>query len=194
MELASKIVLATKGEQKTLPTINALLVDLNWKTDRDLDLMVQFETKSGEKGLIYTDELPNGNLGDPNTTPFIVHSGDEGIGGGGDDLKHEQVKLMKMEDLAEAKIIALNFTDASAKNNDASFADDDAKVSIKGFGSDETQEFEVELNSPAKGHVAHICTIDNRSPMGATLTMEDAVYPFGEEAIAALPELVRLTK
>lgn len=193
MDLADKIVLNEKGTSANLPTINQLMVDLNWKTNRDLDLMLQFETKNGIKGMIYTSELPGGNLGDANVTPFIVHSGDEGVGGGGDDLKHEQLKIMKMDDIKTAKVIALNFTDAKSKNNEATFAEDDAKVLVKGFG-EESQEFEIELNSPAKGHVAHICTIDNSSPMGATLTMEDAVYPFGEEAISALPELARLTK
>lgn len=196
MDIAPKLVLNAKGGQTeaTLPTINQLMVDLNWKTNRDLDLMVQFETKDGTKGLIFSDELPNGFLGDANASPFIVHSGDDGIGGGGDDLKHEQAKIMKMDDLKTAKIIALNFTDAQSKNDEATFADDDARVSIKGFGDEETQEFEVELNSPEKGHVAHICTIDNSSPMGAQLKLENTVYPFGQSAIDALPELARLVK
>jgi len=188
MEIKEKVVLKDKGETKNLPTVNQLLVSLGWTSEVDLDLMAFYKKKDGTVGGVYSKEL-GGSHGDLNAFPFMQLSGDAGIGAQGGD-NEETLKIIKMDDIAKLQIVALNYTDAKAKNADASFSQYNGKISVV----NETGEaFEIPLEATEKGTAALLCTIDNTSPVGATIKREDRVMSF-EQFINDIEGANALTK
>jgi len=173
MELKEKIVLKDKGDVANLPTVKQLLVTLTWASSVDLDLMAFYEKKDGTKGGVYTKNL-GGSQGDLNKFPFINLSDDAGVGAKS-GAKEETMKIVKLDEIAKLYLVALNYTDAKNKNAEASFSTYDGKVTIM---DEAGKAFEVPLAATEKGTVAHLCTIDNSSPIGATLKREDKVMTF----------------
>jgi uncharacterized protein involved in tellurium resistance len=176
MEIRSKLQLKSKGETVNLPTVKQLKVTLSWKSSVDLDLMAFGTKKDGSTFGVYSNEISNDikTMGNLNEFPFMSLSGDAGVGAVGGD-NEEVLKIMKLDDVATLKLIALNYTDASAKNSEASFAAYDGIVTVMDENGD---AFEVPLTATEKGTAAVIATIDNSSAMGATLKRDDQVLSF----------------
>lgn len=176
MEIKSKLQLKTKGETANLPTVKQLVATLEWTKAVDLDLMVWGKDKAGKAFGVYTDQLSGDSktMGDLNAFPFMQLDKDAGVGAQGGDNK-EVLKITKLDEVAELKLIALNFTEAKNNNPDASFANYDAKVTVM---NEKGEAFEVPLASTEKGSVATIAVIDNSSPIGATIKREDTVTDF----------------
>lgn len=188
MEIKQKVVLKEKGQSVNLPTVNQLMINLGWTSEVDLDLMAFYKKKDGSVGGVYSKEL-GGSHGDLNAFPFMQLSGDAGIGAqGGDNV--ETMKIMKMDDIETLQIVALNYTDAQAKNAAASFSAYNGKVTV----TDEKGEaFEIPLESTDKGTAALLCTINNSGAIGATLKREDKVMAF-EQFISEVQGADALTK
>lgn len=168
-ELKSKVTLKKKGEEAYI-SLKQLMVTLKWTADVDLDLMAFYKAKDGREGGVFTDQIPGGSLGSLNDFPFIQHSGDEGVGATGGD-NQEQLRITKLDDIAELYVCALNYTDASQKKN-VSFNAYDGGVVVM---DDKGESVAVPLDSAEAGHVAIIAKIDNTSPMGAKLVNENKI-------------------
>lgn len=188
MEIKQKVVLKDKGQVANLPTVNQLLVSLKWTSEVDLDLMAFYKKKDGTVGGVYSKEL-GGSHGDLNAFPFMQLSGDAGIGAQGGD-NEETMKIIKMDDIDRLQIVALNYTDAKAKNADATFSQYNGKVSVK---DENGEEFEIPLQATEKGTAALLCTIDNSGAIGATIKREDKVMSF-EQFISEVEGAKALTQ
>lgn len=188
-ELKEKIVLKEKDAVAQLPTVEQLIVKLGWTSEVDLDLMAFYEMKDGGNGGVFSNEISQdeATLGDLNAFPFIKLSGDAGVGAAAGE-KVEEMKIIKLDQIAKLHIIALNYTDRA--NNDASFSSYNGHIDIM---DDKGNAFEVPLTSTEKGCVAHIATIDNTSPIGATLKMMDSVMSIGQ-MVETIAGAVALTK
>jgi len=168
-ELKAKVTLKTKGEEAYI-SVKQLLVTLRWTADVDLDLMAFYKGKDGRTGGVLSDNYPGGTLGSLNEFPFIQLSGDAGVGAKGGD-NEEQLRIVKLDDLAEVYICTLNYTDASQKRS-SSFSQYDGGVMVV---DDRGESIAVPLNSPEAGHIAIIAKIDNTSPIGAKLINENKI-------------------
>jgi len=172
-ELKAKVTLKAKGEEAYI-SLKQLMVTLKWTKDVDLDLMPFYKAKDGRVGGVVSDNFPGGTLGSLNDFPFIQLSGDAGVGAKGGD-NEEQLRITKLDDMAELYICTLNYTDAINKV-DSSFSSYDGGVIVM---DDRGESVAVPLNSADKGHVAVIARIDNTSPMGAKLINENRVIDLG---------------
>jgi tellurite resistance protein TerA len=176
MEIKKKIELKVKGETANIPELSQAVVQLEWinagEKDVDLDLMAFIEKKDGTTFSVFTDLISGGNMGDLNEFPCMKLDKDAGVG----ETQGKQMEKIQMpsihKDIAKIHFVALNYTEAVAKNADASFSDYDGTITI----IDQSGEaFEVRLDSKEKGVAALIATIDNTSPIGATLINENRV-------------------
>ena len=144
--------LKQKGAKADIGSFKQLKVALIWTSNVDLDLMAFYKTKDGRAGGVYSDNYSGGSLGNLNQFPFIQLSGDEGVGAVGGS-KQEEMRIVKLDDIEELYICALNFTDASSDSNKV-FANYDAKVQVM---TDKGETHVVALDSKAPGSVAVIC-------------------------------------
>ncbi len=179
MEIKSKVELKSKGEVAQLPTVKKLVVTLGWTSKVDLDLMAFYTTKTGTHGGCYSDQISQDikSLGDLNNFPFMKLSGDAGVGKETEGEESEELKIINLDDIAKVHLIALNYDAAKAKDGNASFSDLNGHITIV---TDSGESFDVPLKSTEKGTAAHIATIDNTSPIGAQLKMEDTVMNLGQ--------------
>lgn len=190
VEIRNKYVLKDKDETALLPTVEQMTVDLEWTSEVDLDLMAFWETNTSKTGGIFTMNL-GGSHGNLNKFPFMVLSGDEGVGATGGENK-ETIQIGKLDpSITKLRIVALNYTDAKAGNATASFKHYNGKVTV--VYNEKRESYEVPLESPDPGTAALIATIDNSGPV-AKLKREDKVFPFGESFIQAVPGAIELTK
>jgi len=163
VEIKQKIQLKQKGEEKFV-AVKQLLVQLRWTASVDLDLMAFYKAKDGSVGSVFSSQYPGGSMGDLNSPPFIMLDQDAAVGGTSGD-HCETLRITKLDHIAELFIVALNYTDASAQKS-VNFATYDGNVTVL---QDNGGALEVPLSSDTPGHVAHICSIDNSSMMGAKL-------------------------
>lgn len=192
MEIKSKVELKTKGEIASLPTVKQLVVTLSWSSAVDLDLMAFYTTKDGTHGACYSDQISQDikSLGDLNNFPFMKLSGDAGVGKETEGDESEELKIIKLDDIAMVRLVALNYKAVKAKDAEASFSDLNGHITIL---TEKGEVFDVPLNNTDKGTVAHIATIDNTSPIGAQLKMEDTVMNLGQ-LVETIPGADALTK
>jgi tellurite resistance protein TerA len=162
-EIKAKVVLKKKGEEAFIP-IKQIMVQLKWTQDVDLDLMAFYKTKDGRVGGIFSDQYPGGSMGSMNAFPFIQLDQDAGVGGVGGE-NEENIRITKLDDMAEVYLCTLNYTDAS-QNKESSFANYDGHVVVM---DDRGSSVAVPLDSPEKGHVAVVAKIDSTNPIGAKL-------------------------
>ena len=148
-----------KGAEASLGGIKQFMVSLSWTTAADFDLAALYETKSGERGMVYF-----GELGDLNAHPFMQLSGDEGVGDtAGDNV--EEMRVTKLDDMKNVYIVAWDY--GAIQNGDkARFADSDVKVSLM---DDKGTNHQVTLDTGDIGNVCIMAHIDNTSPLGAKL-------------------------
>jgi len=181
VEIKSKVELKTKGETAALPTVKQLVVTLSWSSAVDLDLMAFYTTKDGTHGACYSEQMSQDikSLGDLNNFGKETE-GDES----------EELKIIKLDDIAMVRLVALNYKAVKAKNAEASFSDLNGHITIL---TETGEVFDVPLNNTDKGTVAHIATIDNTSPIGAQLKMEDTVMNVGQ-LVETIPGADALTK
>lgn len=192
MEIKSKVELKIKGESAALPTVKQLVVTLGWSSGVDLDLMAFYTTKEGTHGACYSDQISQDvkSLGDLNNYPFMRLSGDAGVNKSSEGDESEELKIMKLDGMAKIHLIALNYNAVKAKDVDASFSELNGTITIV---TDSGESYYVPLRSTEKGAVAHIATIDNTSPIGAQLKMEDTVMGLGQ-LVETIPGADALTK
>ena len=171
MEIKSKVEVKEKGQTANLPTVKQLIATLTWDTELDLDLMAFYKTKNGEIGSVYSNLL-GGSLGDLNGPPYMMLSGDAGVGASA-GAHSEELKIVDLADIATLNIVAFNYTAAKNKEASASFAGSNGKVTVL---DENGNAFEVPLTATSAGTAALICSIDNTSPIGATIKCENTVY------------------
>lgn len=164
--------LVKKGASAQLGSFSQLMVTLSWTSAVDLDLMAFYKTKSGQVGGIYSDNYSGGSMGNLNAFPFMQLSGDAGVGATGGDNR-EEMRILKLDDIEELYICALNFTDASQGNNN-SFVSYDAKVEVV---TDKGERHTTSLDSNARGTVATICKFTSGF-MGMQLVNDSSVMDF----------------
>lgn len=181
MQIKEKIVLREKGEVAALPVIKQLVVNLRWSSSIDLDLMAFYQGKDGSVGGIYTSLL-GGNTGDLNKFPWISLDKDDGVKSSTLD-KSESLKIFKLDGVERIFLVALNYTDARNNNLVASFSNYNGLIEVV---DDTGKAFEVPLKDPSAGVAALIATIDNSSPIGATLKRDDRVMSL-EELVTSVP-------
>ncbi|KJU85584.1 tellurium resistance protein TerA [Candidatus Magnetobacterium bavaricum] len=168
-EIKSKIVLKKKGEEAYI-SLKQLRVTLRWSASVDLDLMAFYKTRDGRVGGVFSDNYAGGSMGELNSFPYIALSGDAGVGSKGGD-NEEELRITKLDDMAEVYICTINFTDAS-KDKDSTFSKYDGHVQIV---DDKGESIAVPLDSTQSGTVAVIARIDNSGFMGAKLVNENHV-------------------
>ncbi|MBF0606856.1 MAG: stress response protein [Candidatus Magnetobacterium sp. LHC-1] len=168
-EIKSKIVLKKKGEEAYL-SLKQLKVTLKWSAAVDLDLMAFYKSKDGRVGGVFSDNYAGGSMGELNSFPFIALSADAGVGSKGGD-NEEELRITRLDDMAEVYICTINFTDAS-KNKSSTFSNYDGHVQIV---DDKGESVAVPLNSTQPGTVAVIARIDNSGFMGAKLVNENHI-------------------
>jgi tellurite resistance protein TerA len=180
VEIKQKVQLKKKGDEGFV-AVKQLLVQLKWTASVDLDLMAFYKAKDGSVGAVFSSQYPGGSMGDLNEAPFIMLDQDAAVGGSGGDHV-ETLRITKLDHIAELHIIALNYTDASAQRS-VNFATYDGNVTVL---QDNGAALEVPLSSDTSGHVAHVCTIDNSSPMGAKLVNVNNVLSL-QEFVSTVP-------
>lgn len=151
--------LKQKGTQANVGGFKQLMVAMKWSTAADFDLAAVFEDKSGKQGLVYF-----GELGDLNKFPFMQLSGDEGVGDKSGE-KEESMRIAKLDDMKYVWIICWDYGKIQT-GSPARFKDSDVKLSLI---DDKGMTYNVVLDTGDMGNVALIATIDNSSPVGATL-------------------------
>lgn len=171
-QIKAKITLKNSGEEAYV-SVKQLRATLKWTAAVDLDLMVFYKAKDGKVGGVFSDNYAGGTMGNLNTFPFIMLSQDAGVGAKGGE-NEEDVRITKLDDMAELYICTLNFTDAS-QNRAASFSRYDAHIVV---ADDRGESVGVPLDSTQNGTVAVIAKIDNTSPMGAKLINLNKVMDF----------------
>lgn len=166
--------LKQKGASAQIGAFKQLKVSLIWTSAVDLDLMAFYKTADGKVGGVYSDGYAGGDLGDLNNFPFIQLSGDEGVGATGGD-NQEDMRITKLDGMAEIYICALNFTDASGGGNKR-FSDYDARVEVV---TDRGESHKITLDSSKNGSVAIIAKFQS-SFMGAQLVNDSMVMTLDE--------------
>lgn len=166
--------LKQKGATAAVGAFKQLRVSLIWTSAVDLDLMAFYRTKDGRTGGIYSDNYAGGNLGSLNSFPFMELSGDAGVGATGGDNR-EILTIVKLDDIEELHICAVNFTDASSGAAKV-FADYDAHVEVE---TDRNEKHTIALDSKNPGSVAVLCTFKS-SFMGAEISNDSSVMGFEE--------------
>jgi uncharacterized protein involved in tellurium resistance len=166
--------LKEKGQDAFVP-VKQLMVTLKWTKGVDLDLMAFYKAKDGREGGVFSDQYPGGNRGELNDFPFIQLDQDAGVGATGGD-NEETLRIVKMDDLAEVYICALNYTDAAA-GKQVSFAEYDGHVEVM---DDKGESFAVPLDSTDTGHAAVVAKIDNSNPIGAKLINENRILSLSD--------------
>jgi tellurite resistance protein TerA len=151
--------LKQKGTQANVGGFKQLMVTMKWTTAADFDLAAVFEDKTGKQGIVYF-----GELGDLNGFPYMQLSGDEGVDDKGGE-KEESMRIAKLDDMKYVWIMCWDYgkiqTGAPAR-----FKDSDVSLSLI---DDKGKTYHVTLDTGDMGNVALIATIDNSSPVGATL-------------------------
>lgn len=201
LKVKQKLELKSKGQSANVElsgtTVSQILVDLGWKTPVDLDLMAFIEKKDGTKFALYSDVLSQNKatLGDLNAFPFMTLSGDEGVGNKIDTgtENQETIKCAKIDDsVAKIDIVALNYKAASEKDSNASFNGLSAAIKMTIVDkSNACDQVDIPLSSSEAGVAAHICTIDNTSPIGAQVVNKSTVYDLAG-LVAAVPAAIAL--
>lgn len=196
LKVKQKLELKSKDQSANVElsgsAVSQILVDLAWKTAVDLDLMAFIEKKDGTQFALYSDALSQdkATMGDLNAFPFMTLSGDEGIGDKIDTgtENQETIKCTKIDDsVAKIDIVALNYKAASEKDTNATFNGLDAAVKMTIVDKNNAcDQVDVPLSATEAGVAAHICTIDNSSPIGAQIVNKSAVYDLAG-LVAAIP-------
>jgi uncharacterized protein involved in tellurium resistance len=149
--------LKQKGAEAELAAIKQFVATLAWTKAADFDLAVAYETKEGEKGLLYF-----GNKGDLNGFPFMKLGEDAGVGDAGGDNK-ETLHVMKIDDMKFIWILCWDYG-AIEEGKPARFAESDVTISLMDdLGTDHA----VSLDTGDTGNVCLVATVDNSSAMGA---------------------------
>ncbi len=179
MEIKSKVELKEKGEVAHLATVKKLIITLGWSSAVDLDLMAFYTKKDGTHGGVYSDRISQDvtTLGDLNKFPFMKLSGDAGVNKKSEGEETEELKVIKLDDIAKLTLVALNYDAAKARDGNASFADYNGHITLI---TDTNESINIPLKSVEKGTAAIIATIDNTDPIDATIKMEDAVMNLGQ--------------
>lgn len=164
--------LKQKGASAIIGNFKQLKVSLIWTSPVDLDLMAFYKTKDGRVGGVYSDNYAGGSLGDLNRFPFVQLSGDAGVGATGGDNR-EEMRIVKLDDLEELHIVAVNFTEASSGSSKV-FADYDARVEV---ATDRGDSHTVALDSGQSGSVAVLCKFTSGF-MGTSLVNDSNVMSF----------------
>lgn len=196
LKVKQKLELKSKGQAANVElsgtAVSQILVDLGWSTPVDLDLMAFIEKKDGSTFALFSDALSQDKktMGDLNAFPFMTLSGDEGIGNKIDtgSENQETIKVAKIDpDIKKIDIVALNYKAASEKDSNASFNGLSAAVKMTIVDKDNAcDQVDVPLAVSDKGVAAHICTIDNSSPIGAQVVNQSSVYDLAG-LISAVP-------
>lgn len=151
--------LKQKGSSASVGGFKQLMVTMKWSTAADFDLAVAYEDKSGKHGLIYF-----GELGDLNAFPFMQLSGDEGVGDSGGE-KEEIMRITKLDDMKYVWLLCWDYGKVQ-DGAGARFKDSDISLTVM---DDRGQSHKVTLDTGDLGNVALLATIDNSSPIGASL-------------------------
>ena len=173
-QLKQKLTLSIKGEHTAI-AVKQLQVTLQWRAAVDLDLMAFYRAKDGEKGGVFSDNYPGGNLGSLVDFPFMQLSADAGVDAQNED--HQEILVIdRLDDLAEVYICTLNYTDAVEKRNSA-FADYDGEVIVN---DNSGHSVTVPLNATQKGQVAIIARIDHDATGNAILKNTNEVVSLSQ--------------
>lgn len=177
LTLKPKITLKAKESVAIDGGMKQMIVKLQWNNPVDLDLIACIEKKDGSQTAVFSDQISKNvaSLGDLNSFPFIQLSGDDM--GTSSAAKEETLIVNKIApEVSKIHIIALNYTDASTGKSNT-FSNYDGKVSVT---DDKGNNFEVPLQATEPGIAAHICSIDNTSPIGAKLERIDSVMSLNQ--------------
>lgn len=164
--------LKQKGANAVVGGFKRMNVSLTWTAAVDLDLMAFYKRKDGTTGGLYSPNYKGGSLGDLDAFPFMRLSGDAGLGATAGDNR-ETLQIVRLGDLTELYIVAINFTDAVAGTGRV-FADYDARVEV---ASDTGDKHVVSLDSTESGSVAVLCKFTSDF-MGASLINDSEVMDF----------------
>lgn len=147
--------LAAKGAKANVEAFEQLKATMSWTSAVDFDLAAIVERKDGTNDIIYFD-----NLGDLNVSPFIKHSGDEGIAGNVKDGGNKEV--LTIAKLTEGDKIHLAVWDYSSieGNKDTQFANADLKLSLVDNNGKE-YDANMDVSAAGDGNFAILATIDN---------------------------------
>jgi len=157
--------LVQKGASAEVGGFKQVLVSMKWTTAADFDLAALYETKSGQKDLVYF-----GKKGDMNAMPFMELSDDAGVGDARGD-NEETMRIAKIDEMAKIWLLAWDYGKVQ-DGQPARFSDSDVSLSLM---DDTGKNYDVSLNTGELGNVAVLAEIDNTSPIGAKLVNSSKV-------------------
>jgi uncharacterized protein involved in tellurium resistance len=153
--------LVQKGQEVVVESLKAILAKMKWTTAADFDLAAAYETKSGEKGMVYFGTPSKGNL---NGFPFMKLDQDSGIGDTGGD-NEENLRITKLDDMKAVHLICWDYG-AVQKGAPARFKGSDLSITLT---NDKGETNTVNCDAGDAGNTVILATIDNSSPIGARL-------------------------
>ena len=143
--------LVQKGAEAPLTPFRSLKGTMSWSSATDFDLAVAYETKTGQKGLVYF-----GDKGSTQNPPHIALDGDAGVGDAGGD-NAETMTISKIDHLKHVYILAWDYTQVQS-GQPARFQESDVKVSFK---DDNGINYDLQLDTGDIGNVAVLAHINN---------------------------------
>jgi uncharacterized protein involved in tellurium resistance len=173
-----------KGQEDVID-IKQLTVSMQWTTAADFDLAAAYESKEGQRGLIYF-----GQLGRLDVFPYICLNKDEGVGDSG-GYNEEVLIINHLADMNAIWLFCWDYGMVQVGKK-ARFKDSDVSLTIS---DDSGRSDSVEIDSGETGNVCYLACIDNRSPMGAMLTNTSLTGTLkGLKTIEQLMTLVKYQK
>jgi len=148
-----------KGQDDVID-VKQLTVSMQWTTAADFDLAAAYESKEGQRGLIYF-----GQLGCLDVFPYICLNKDEGVGDSG-GYNEEVLVINNLANMNAIWLFCWDYNMVQAGKT-ARFKDSDVRLTIS---DDSGRSNSVEVDTGETGNICYLACIDNTSPMGAMLT------------------------
>lgn len=155
----------SKNESAVISSnFSQLMVNLNWTTPIDFDLFAVYETKAGRLGIVYY-----GDMGNLNQFPFMLLSGDEGVGDTGGD-NQESLVISSLSEMKYVWVCAWDYN-AVTQAKRGRFDNCDLNMTV----IDDRGEYKLPLVDHRQGNMALVLTIDNSSPVLSKLVNSSEV-------------------
>jgi tellurite resistance protein TerA len=161
-QLARKINLPEKGNTAFLANVDQLKATLKWSDATDLDLVAIYVKNDNTCGMI--SFVDKGNL---NLFPFIMSSGDAGVGDKVDTSagNEESMVITKIDPSIKA-IYLLAWDYEAARNSRAARFTKDLKLSILSVSGQESDTFEATLALSDSGHNGVAVSVIEKGTIG----------------------------
>jgi tellurite resistance protein TerA len=150
--------LKQKG-QDTFIDAKQLTISMKWTTAVDFDLAAAYQTKTGQRGLVYFAQL-----GQLENFPYLSLNKDEGVGEEGG----ENEEILQINQLDEMKAVWLFCWDYGMvqTGQSARFKDSDVRLTLSNAAG---QQIAISIDTGEQGNVCYLAGLDNSGLRGTKL-------------------------